>query len=141
MCDTHRDRALPTYVHVAGRLTSSDASITLLDLAPATLVIGGPEGAVGYLATGPFLDEWYAEASGAATHAAAAVLVLLGTDRFPHPEARLLVQLPRLRGSGLQYQVTIVTGELPPSCGACVLFVNPPIPLATAGTTNRAALT
>jgi hypothetical protein len=138
MPGTSGDGALPTYVHVARRLANSGSSITLIDLAPATLVIGGPVGAVGYLATGQFLDVWYAEAAGAATHAAEAVLSLLGSDHVPHLDVRLLVRLPRIHGSGLQYQMIRLVGELPSAGGGCVLFVNPPATLTTASTTNRA---
>ncbi len=120
-----------TYVHVARRLACSESSVTLLDLAPVTLVVGGPDDAVGYLATGRFLDAWYAEDSGAATHTAAAVLSMLAPDRLPHTDARLLLRLPRIRGTGLEYQVALLLGELPETGGACILSISPPEPLAT----------
>ena len=124
-CETSR----PTYVQVARRLACSPTSVTLLDLAPATLVIGTPGHELGYVSTGQFLDAWYADESGAATHASGAVLSLLDPDRPAHSDARLLLRLPRIRGTGVEYQVAVVVGQLPESGGACVLCINPRAPL------------
>lgn len=123
------DATRPTYVQVARRLICSPSSVTLIDLAPATLVIGVPGGVMGYLATSRFLDAWYAEDSGAATHAAVAVLSLLDPDQGAHGNTPLLLRLPRIRGTGVEYQVGPVVGQLPDSGGACVLFINPRAPL------------
>lgn len=126
------------YVQVAGRAVFDGSSFTMLDLAPATVFFAEePDVAVGYLSTGPFLDRWYEESSGARTHTVAAVLSFLDPDRAQAPEAGLLLSLPRIRGTGVEYQARVVVGNLPFTAGACVLFINPPVTPATPGTMAR----
>jgi len=126
------------YVQVAGRAAFDGSAFTMLDLAPATVFFTEQPGiAVGYLPTGPFLDRWYADASGVRTRAVSAVLSFLDPDRAQAPEARLLLSLPRIRGAGIEYQVRVVAGHVPFTAGACVLFISPPVTPATPGTTAR----
>ena len=114
----------------------------MLDLAPATVFFTEqPDVALGYLSTGPFLDRWYAEGSGARTHAVSAVLSFLDPDRAQAPEACLLLSLPRIRETGVEYQARVVVGDLPFTAGACVLFINPPVTPATPGATARSEST
>jgi hypothetical protein len=130
------------YVQVAGRAVFDGSSFTLLDLAPATVfVTEPPDATVGYLSTGPFLDRWYEESSGARTHAVSAVLSFLDPDRAQAPEAGLLLSLPRIRETGVEYQARVVVGDLPFTAGACVLFINPPMTPATPCTTARSEST
>jgi hypothetical protein len=112
-----------SFVQTAGGLTFVGGSLTLLDLAPATVFLAG--GSVGFLTTSMFLDRWYHDRNGPATHSIAAVLSLLDPDRMPEPDARLLVSLPRIQGTGLSYQV-VLGDHLPARAGACVLFIDPP---------------
>jgi hypothetical protein len=115
-----------TYVHVARRLAFSGAAMTLLDLAPATVFITASGATLGYLTTGMFLDRWYAACSGSSTRVVAAVLSVLDPESDPPFDSRLQICLPRIRGAGLEYQVSGVTDDKPPSeAGACVLFISP----------------
>jgi hypothetical protein len=133
--------ACTAYVQVAGRAVFDGSSLTLLELAPATVFFTERPGiAVGYLPTGPFLDRWYAEVSGARTRAVSAVLSFLDPDVARAPETGLLVSLPRIRGTGVEYQARVVVGDLPFTAGACVLFINPPVAPATPGMAARAEL-
>lgn len=126
------------YVQVAGRAAFDGVSFTMVDLAPATVFFSEqPDVAVGYLSTGPFLDRWYEEDSGVRTHAVSAVLSFLDPDRAQAPEAGLLLSLPRIRGTGVEYKAQVVAGHVPFTAGACVLFINPPVTPATPGTTAR----
>ncbi len=119
------------YVQVARRTRCDGTSLTLVDLAPSTVFLAGPPaGAVGHLPTGQFLDHWYAEPGGSATRAVPAVLSLLDADRAPASDVRVLLSLPRIRDAGLEYQVRILDGDIPPTSGACVLFIQPPVPPA-----------
>jgi hypothetical protein len=130
------------YVQVAGRAVFDGSSFTMLDLAPATVFFAEePDVAVGYLSTGPFLDRWYEESSGARTHAVSAVLSFLDPDRAQALETGLLISLPRIRGTGLEYQARVVVGDVQFTAGACVLFINPPMTPATPGTTARSEST
>ena len=121
-----QQRARTTYVQVAGRFTFDGRSFTLLDLAPATVYLTDrPDESVGYLPTGLFLDRWYADESGSSTRTVAAVLSFLDPDRADAADARLLLGLPRIRATGMEYQAQVTAGELPSAAGACVLFISP----------------
>ena len=124
MTDVNTDDV--TYVQVARRLVSSGSAVALLDLSPATVFLTGSGTAMGYLTTGMFLDRWYAQSSGSSTRAVAAVLSLLDPEQDPWCDAHLQLCLPRIRSAGLEYQVSGVTGDVPPSAGSCVLFISPP---------------
>jgi hypothetical protein len=119
------------YVQVARRTRCDGASLTLVDLAPSTVyLVDQPTAAVGHLPTGQFLDQWYSESAGLATRAVPAVLSLLDADRDPRSDIRVLLSLPRIRDAGLEYHVRILEGDIPPASGACVLFIQPPVPPA-----------
>jgi hypothetical protein len=120
------EKAPTTYVQVAGRFTFEGGSFTLLDLAPATVYLTDQPGeSVGYLPTGLFLDRWYADESGSSTRTVAAVLSFLDPDRGEAADARLMLGLPRIRATGMEYQARVTAGELPSTAGACVLFISP----------------
>jgi hypothetical protein len=112
------------YVQMARGVVFSGIALTLVDLAPATLFItGGQE--VGYVPTVIFLDRWYAERAGHQVRSAAAVLSLLDAERAAARDVRLELELPQIRGAGVEYQVADTVDELPHSAGACVLFISP----------------
>jgi hypothetical protein len=120
------DSARTTYVQVAGGFTFDGRSFTLLDLAPATLFFtDGPGGSIGYLPTGLFLDRWYSDESGSSTRTVSAVLSFLDPDRAQTADARLMLGLPRIRATGMEYRAQVTVGELPSVAGACVLFISP----------------
>jgi hypothetical protein len=124
--------AHPMYVQVAQRAVYDGVSLTLIDLAPATLFVGEqPVTSLGHVPTGLFLDNWYADTSGSGTRAIPAVLALLDAERAPDGNARVLLSLPRIRDAGLEYQVRVVEGDIPPTAGACVLFIRPLVPPTT----------
>jgi hypothetical protein len=120
---THHTRDAE-YVQMAGGLLCSGIALTLLDMAPATLLLAG-EDEMGYLPTGTFLDWWYAEPTGPGIRSAPAVLSLLDPDQDPACDAHLRLGLPRIRGTGLEYQVAGSLDGLPRTAGACVLFISP----------------
>ncbi len=116
------------YVQVARRMRYDGTSLTLEDLAPSTVYLAcPPAAAVGHLPTGLFLDEWYDEPRGIVTREVPAVLSLLDASPPRGSDAQLLLSLPRIRESGLQYQAVLVDGEIPPTSGACVLFIRPSV--------------
>jgi hypothetical protein len=136
--DLTEDFSGTMYVQMAGRVVFDGSSVTLLDLAPATVfLVERPGASVGYLPTGMFLDRWYADGSGTRTRAVAAVLSFLDPDHAQSSDARLLLSLPRIRGTGVEYQARLVAGGVPPTAGACVLFISPPTPPATPGELHR----
>jgi hypothetical protein len=114
------------FVQVAGRVVFDGRSLTLLDLAPATVFVGGrPDDSFGYLPTGLFLDRWYEDGSGTRTRGVGAVLSFLDPDMAKSCDAHLALSLPRIRGTGMEYQARVLDGEVPSTAGACVLFISP----------------
>ena len=119
---------LPMYVQIAARSVFEAPSLTLVDLAPATIfAVVGLTPSVGELPTGVFLDHWYGDALGPGTRFVSAVLSVLDPGRPSESPTELVIGLPRIRGTGLQYQVEGVAGHRPATTGACVLFIRPPI--------------
>jgi hypothetical protein len=135
------DTALPMYMQVARRAVFDGTSLALIDLAPATFFVGEqPVTSLGHVSTGLFLDQWYAESGGPGTGAVPAVLALLDAERTPDGNARVLLSLPRIRDAGLEYQVRVVEGHIPPTAGACVLFIRPPVPPTTPNRSPQSSL-
>lgn len=122
----------PMYVQIAAGSIFDGASLTLLDLAPATIfTVDEPAASVGHLPTGVFLDHWYGDDSGPSARSVPATLALLDADRRADSSAHLMISLPRIRGTGLEYRAHAVDGEPPPTSGACVLFIQPLVPPVT----------
>jgi hypothetical protein len=120
------------YVQVAGGVVFSGSSLALVDLAPATVcVTSRPEVGVGYVPTGLFLDRWYAYVNGTGMRSVAAVLSVLDPDAAGSGDARLMLSMPRIRGTGLEYQASVVEGRVPVALGASVLFIGPRTPPTT----------
>lgn len=116
------------------------ASLTLLALAPATLFFTmGTDASVGYLPTGLFLDRWYAEDSGAGARSVPSVLSFLDADRATSSDVDVAISLPRIRGTGLEYQARVLSGWIPDESGAVVLFVSPAVVPDTPAVASRFA--
>jgi hypothetical protein len=127
--DRPQDVTATMYVQVARGMRFDGTSLTLVDLAPSTVYLAcQPDAAVGHLPTGLFLDEWYGEPSGVVIRPVPAVLSLLDANRPPASDARLMLSLPRIREAGLEYQAQLLDGDIPPTSGACVLFIRPAVP-------------
>ena len=120
------DDPVTMFVQLAGRVVFDGRSLTLLGLAPATVFVGGSQDeSFGYLPTGLFLDRWYEDGSGTRTRGVGAVLSFLDPDRARSCDAHLALSLPRIRGTGMEYQARVLAGEVPSTAGACVLFISP----------------
>lgn len=124
-----------TFVQVAAGAHVDGHLLTLCDLAPTTLWLrGGGREPIGYMATGTFLDLWWGPQSGLATTFLEADLGPADPEVATSAPVVFGVGAPRISGSGLQYDVEVLTGVLPRHCGACVLFVGPGShPMRTAG--------
>jgi hypothetical protein len=100
--------------------------LVLLDLAPSTVYLTGqPAKIMGHLPTGMFLDRWYADAGSYPTQPVAAVLSLLEVDDRHARDVHIQVALPRIAETGLVYEVTVLSGDLPVQSGGCTLFIRP----------------
>jgi hypothetical protein len=129
-----------TYVQVASHVMFDGSALTLLGLAPATASFATePEPCIGYLPTGLFLDRWYAEGSGSRTRSVPAVLSFLDADRRGESDVDVTISLPRIRGTGVQYQAHVVSGRIPDESGAAVLFISPAVVPDTPAVASRFA--
>lgn len=100
--------------------------LILLELAASTVYLTGqPARIMGHLPTGMFLDRWYAAAGDYPTQPVAAVLSLLDVEDRHQCDVHVEVALPRISDSGLLYEVTILSGDIPESSGGCTLFIRP----------------
>lgn len=115
-----------TYVQLARGLRCARGALRLEQLAPATIwVLDEPTTTVGQMSTGAFLDLWWQPHEGTGAPSPIARLRLLGADTHLLPDPLLLVRAPRISGSGLTYDVEVLSGVVPGRAGGCVLFINP----------------
>ena len=115
-----------TLVQVARESRFDGEMLTLIDLAPATVLVApGLAGRVSHVPTGLFLDLWYLEHDGTALREVSGVLTLMDPDAATSVGIDLVLSLPRIRESGLEYRARVISGFLPHSSGACVLVIGP----------------
>ena len=115
--------AQPTFVQVARGMQWSGHSLTLIDLAPGTIYVSPSTGLLGVFSTGDFLDAWSRMLPGGQGPRAFAVVSLMDACRTLLGDAELLVSAPTICGDGLRYTAELLSGILPGSSGACVLFI------------------
>ena len=114
------------FVHSARAMRFDGHRLVLLDLAPSTVYLTGqPARIIGHLPTGMFLDRWYADAGDYPTQPVAAVLSLLEVEDRHSRDVHIQVALPRIAESGLVYEVTVLSGDIPAETGGCALFIRP----------------
>ncbi len=130
------------FVQVASGLTTSDHTMTLQHLSPATLFFADrPERVVGPVSSTAFVNQWGEGENSFAQDPPNAVLSFLETgDRTPE-EATIVLRDPQLSGDALTYTVDVLDGSLPASAGPCSLFIDPigrPLsPVSVAGVRRR----
>jgi hypothetical protein len=115
-----------TFIQVARGMKFEGHTLTLVDLAPTMpYVASSPPTFLGHISTGAFLDLWVTDrltATGPPERPS--VLSLADPTISPLSDALLLLARPRIHGTGLRYNVTVLGVALPASSGACVLYVN-----------------
>jgi hypothetical protein len=120
------------FAHIAPQMRFDGRTLTLVDISPSTIWMPGPHQSSGrtpeldYLPTGALLDRWTdrARAVGAARCRIRGTLALLDPDAQIAGRTVLELRSPRLTADGLAYDVEILTGIMPSSSGACVLFLD-----------------
>lgn len=111
------------FVQMARSFGFTGSAIDLLDLSPITLCIGPPPArSLGHVTTGALLDLWSSDDAGSGAPRQA-VIALVDHGIRPWSDTPLLLTAPRIHDSGLRYDVRLVDGVLPPTSGACVLFI------------------
>lgn len=114
------------YVHFARGMRFDGHRLVLLDLAPSTVYLTGqPARMMGHLPTGMFLDRWYADAGSNPTQPVAGVLSLLEVEDRHARDVHIQIALPRIAETGIVYDITVLSGDVPVESGGCTLFVRP----------------
>jgi hypothetical protein len=130
------------FVQVGSGMSSDDQSITLHGAGGATLFFADrPDRVVGHVSTQKFVNEWgNGENSFAEDPPNAVITFLEGGDKTPE-DATVVLRNPQLAGDALTYTIEVLAGTLPPSAGACSLFIDPigrPLsPMSVAGVRRR----
>ncbi|WP_404388666.1 hypothetical protein [Humibacillus xanthopallidus] len=122
----HAARTAVTFVQVAGGAMADARGLTLTDLSPSTIwVLHDTPQRVGHLATGTFLDLWWDPRSGLSSCRLRAVLGQADPDTQLLGAPVLTVASPRISGSGVGYEIEVLSGVLPADIGSCILFIGP----------------
>jgi len=121
--------AAPTHlalIQVAGSAAADVHRLTLRDLSPTTIwLLQGAPRRIGHMSTGTFLDLWSDPGSRLGGSALPAHIGLADPEVQRLPDPSLLLRSPRISGSGIQYDIELLSGSLPGHTGACVLFLGP----------------
>ena len=113
-------------IQVASAFVADHHRLTLRDLSPTTIwLLDGPTRRIGHMSTGTLLDLWWDPRSGLAGSSLPALLGRADPEAQHVPDPILLLGSPRISGSGIQYDVELISGTLPTHSGACVLFLGP----------------
>jgi hypothetical protein len=124
--EPHPDEFEALYVQTAQSATGNSESLTLHGLAPSTLMFSDrPERIVGHLTAAHFVDGWGDGENSFLEDPPNAVLSFLEAgDEMPE-DVVLTLTNPRLDGTDISYDVSILEGELPDRSGPCSLFIDP----------------
>ena len=113
------------FVQLARGVSGDAETITLEGVAPSTLYFSDrPDRVVGHMTNEQFIDQWTEGPDSFAEDPPNAVL------SFPDPTGQLedavvTLSAPELRGERLSYEITVLAGAVPPTAGACTLFIDP----------------
>jgi len=114
------------YVQSAQELTSRDGEFTLQGLAPSTLMFSDrPERIVGHLTAAQFVEGWGQGENSFLEDPPNAVLSFLAAEDETPEDVVVTLTNPRLAGTALTYDASVLEGELPGRSGACSLFIDP----------------
>jgi hypothetical protein len=130
------------FVQLASGLTTSDRTMTLHGLGPATLFFADrPERVVGHISSAKFVNQWGEGDNSFAEDPPNAVVSFMETGDTVPEEATIVLRDPQIAGDALSYKVDILEGTLPATAGACSLFIDPigrPLsPVSVAGVRRR----
>ena len=115
-----------TFIQVARAAVLDRNWLTLEDLEPTTVwLTHGDEERVGHMATGTFLELWWHPESTLSSSGLRAVLGRADPDAQLLGDPVLRLRAPRISGSGLRYDVEVLSGAMARRAGACVLFLGP----------------
>jgi hypothetical protein len=112
------------FVQNAAAFSSTDGEITLHEVAAATVFFADrPRREVGHVASGRFIELWDEGETSFSHDPPRAVLSFLEPSGAP-PDVVVVLREPRLTERELSYRVDVLDGDLPPTSGACSLFID-----------------
>jgi hypothetical protein len=114
-------------VQVARGLRFDGRALTLVDLAPSTIMVTmAPTPEVSHVCTGTVLDLWAdAEtASRTGSWRVRGTLALLDAEAQVGGAVAFVASNPRVTTAGLAYDAEVVLGVVPSESGACVLYLD-----------------
>jgi hypothetical protein len=114
------------FVQTARGITNNGATITLLDVTPATLYFSDrPQRVVGHMTTADFVELWGEGDNSFAADPPNAVLSFIeGGDTAP-ADTVVVIRDPLLDGQQLSYKVEVLEGAVPAKGGPVTLFIDP----------------
>jgi hypothetical protein len=114
------------FVQTARGITSDGATVTLLDVTPATLCFSDrPQRVVGHMSTADFVDLWGEGDNSFATDPPNAVLAFVEDGADVPTDAVVVLSDPTLVDGRLTYSIKVLEGTMPAECGAVTLFIDP----------------
>ncbi|EGV18689.1 hypothetical protein ThimaDRAFT_2107 [Thiocapsa marina 5811] len=138
--DKNEDAPQFLFVQSAEGVTFSDGRLTLTGVSPITVLFSDrPDRLAGHMTTASFVPFWDEGDNSFASDPPNANLSVLDGDAMQD----IVVELrsPRLTGSDLSYEVSVLEGELPAVGGPASLFIDiigrPLTPISFAGANRR----
>ena len=119
------DRIDALFVQSASTFSSAAGEITLHGIADATVYFSDvPRREAGHMVLERFLDFWDGDKASFVVEPPHAVLSFLDESADALGDVVLVLHEPRLAGHELTYRVDVLNGTLPPTGGACSLFID-----------------
>jgi hypothetical protein len=130
------------FVQVARGSCSDEHELTLIGLSPSTLYFSDrPEGVVGQMTSGQFVNLWTEGDNSFAPDPPNAVLSFVDPGGDLPQDCVAVLSHPRLEETSICYSIEVLEGSVPTSSGACTLFIDPlgrPLsPVSVAGMRRR----
>lgn len=140
--ETQLERIDALFAQSATGFCSDAETATLIGLADSTVYFADrPRREIGHIPSHRFVELWEAGVNSFAVDPPNAVFSFLDVDGDAPDDAVVVLREPRLDGANLTYRVDILEGVLPPSWGACTLFIDvfgrPLSPVSVAGAQRR----
>jgi hypothetical protein len=114
------------FVQTAHGITSSNGTLTLLGVTPATLYFSDrPKRIVGNMSTADFVELWGEGENSFESDPPNAVLSFIEPGDSVPEDTVIVIRDPRLIDDGLRYSIVVLEGTLPARAGPTTLFIDP----------------
>lgn len=114
------------FVQQAHAASVRDGRLTLDRMTPATLYFSDrPHREVGHISNKDFVSIWDQGENSFESDPPNAVLAFLESGDGEPEDAVVVISDPQLGDGSMSYAIELLEGNLPPSTGACTLFIDP----------------